>query len=89
MTKYDSLGGYLNRSNALQITLSFKDVERILGFKLPETAKLERAWWGNRRTGSARQSDAWMHAGWQVFFADMHRREITFVKYKLVEAAAN
>ncbi len=88
MTKYEALGSYLNHSDALQITLSFKDVERILDFKLPDTAKTHRDWWANKRMNSSRQCDSWLGAGWQVFFADLHRQEVTFIRYQIARAAA-
>ncbi len=89
MTKYDALRLYLDDSDALQVTLSFKDMERILGFKLSETAKTHREWWANKRMNNSRQCDSWLHAGWQVFFADLHRQEVTFVRYKAARAAAS
>ena len=88
MTKYEALGQYLDHCEALQITLSFKTLERLLGCGLPAEAKADREWWANRRTGNARQCDAWTRAGWQVCFADLHRREVTFVKYTVAKAAA-
>jgi hypothetical protein len=50
-SKYEQLELYLRAVPAKtgEITLSFAEVERILGVPLPASAKSHRAWWGNQK----------------------------------------
>ncbi len=86
-TKYAPLGYYLNHTDALQITLSFKDIEKIVGLQLPVIAKKHREWWANKQDSSSRQSDSWIKVGWQVFHVDPYRQEVTFIKHPLAAVA--
>jgi len=47
MTKYNPLGSYLKYQSVTLVRLSFAEIERILGFKLPSSAYLYPAWWSN------------------------------------------
>jgi hypothetical protein len=47
MGKYSKLGDYLKSSDPDKLTLSFLDVENILGFNLPNSAREYQAWWAN------------------------------------------
>ncbi len=86
-TKYAPLGYYLNHTDALQVTLSFKDIEKIVGLSLPATAKKHPQWWANRHAAGSTQCDSWIKVGWQVFHVDRHRQEVTFIKHPLAAAA--
>lgn len=49
------------------VSLSFREIERILGESLPESATAHRAWWGNQRDSKVRpQAHAWLSAGFLV-----------------------
>lgn len=89
MTKYEALGYYLNHTDALQVTLSFKDIERIIGFNLPANAKSHREWWANKHIANSRQCDSWLGVGWQVFHVDLRRQDVTFIKHCIAAAAAS
>lgn len=67
MTKYDALGEYLQRSNREVITLSFEQIESILGFNLPKSASSYRQWWAN---GGHTQAYGWMSYGYEI--CDVH-----------------
>ena len=47
MTKYSALGSFLTSSGQLEVKLSFSEIEKILGFKLPPSAHNYPAWWAN------------------------------------------
>ena len=67
--KYDPLKAHLLTIpyDKKEITLSFRQLEAILGFELPKSAVDYRQWWGNQRdTGSRSQSGAWLTAGFEV-----------------------
>jgi len=44
---------------------TFDEIESILGFSLPKSARHYQAWWANNRQGS-RHTRAWLDAGWQT-----------------------
>ncbi|KOP23378.1 DNA-binding protein [Hapalosiphon sp. MRB220] len=89
-SKYQPLLEYLQTSDCPEITLSFTEIEKLINNTLPNSAKKERRWWGNRKTGSA-QASAWMKAGY-VVEPNLETETVTFRKanssYK-VQTATN
>ena len=61
--KYDPLSEFLNNCGEERIRLSFAQIESILSFDLPNSAKKYSAWWTN---GNHTHSDAWLDAGYIV-----------------------
>ncbi|MBC7190232.1 GIY-YIG nuclease family protein [Candidatus Aerophobetes bacterium] len=64
MGKYSKLEQYLRESNRDVEILDFNEIEKILGFTLPNSAYTYRAWWANDRTHT--HANAWLNAGWKV-----------------------
>lgn len=64
--KYAPLEKHLRDSPCFAgtVTLSFPDLERVLGFPLPPSAHQHPAWWSN--TNSHSQATAWVDAGYEV-----------------------
>ncbi len=60
--RYGRLRDYLEGRHADRVVLTFREIEDLLGFTLPEDARAQAAWWGNADSDSA-QSDAWTFAG--------------------------
>ena len=54
--KYEPLRNYLNGEIAPTVTLTFRQIEKILGSALPDSARLYAAWWAN---GGHAYSSAW------------------------------
>ncbi|MFB9990833.1 hypothetical protein ACFFLM_02380 [Deinococcus oregonensis] len=73
--KYLPLSEYLRESSARTLTLTFAEIEDLLGFDLPPSAKKHRAWWSNSSTGHS-QAAAWLNPGWEV--AGVTRTTVTF-----------
>lgn len=68
-SKYDALASFLRSQGTHQITvtLSYKDIEKIIGAKLPQSAFKHRPWWGNQVDCENRpQAKAWLSAGFRV-----------------------
>ena len=63
--KYYALEQYLERSESPTITLTFEDIERILGEPLPASARKYAAWWANSSEGHS-HANAWLNAGVKV-----------------------
>ena len=67
-SKYDPLRTWLCRQKMSRVHLTFSEVETILGFGLPESARNRQQWWSNE-TGSAThhvQCRAWIRNGWNA-----------------------
>lgn len=78
-SKYQALQDYLNRSERSPITLTFAEIESLIGSTLPDSARTHRAWWSNRSKG-ALQASAWMQAGYTVKALDLASEQVTFHK---------
>ncbi len=73
MSKYDPLGDFLKHRGLYfeEVTLTFEEIEALLGFNLPPSARRYRAWWAN--SGSPEQhshAQTWLAAGWKVEAVD-------------------
>lgn len=67
--KYEPLKNHLLSvpGEVREITLSFQQLEGILGFELPKSAIDFRQWWGNQHDMKSRsQAEAWLAAGFLV-----------------------
>ena len=62
--KYLSLYNYLDKRYATTVVLSFGQIEDLLGFALPDLARLQREWWTNADPDAVRPSysDSWLLA---------------------------
>lgn len=77
---YAPLAAHLKaqESSKTAVTLSFHEIERILGKELPRSAHEYRAWWANDPTKP--QSAAWLEEGWRTTALSMSERRLTFVR---------
>ena len=59
----------------------FGDIERVLGFRLPDSARLHRPWWANSRKGSGHSHAlAWQAAGWRTARVDLEAETLLFIR---------
>lgn len=80
MNKYDPLQTYLDRHEADRCTLSFAEIERIVGAALPRSAREHRQWWENQEdTRNRPQAKAWQSVGWEVRSVQLGQR-VEFVR---------
>jgi len=77
MGKYEPLSDFLRKQRTDQIVLTFGEIERIVGFKLPPSAKKYRAWWSNSPSNSV-MTEAWLEAGFESEQVDMEGRKLVF-----------
>ena len=80
MSKYDPLLQYLAKSEALFLTLSFVEIEKILGASLPSSAHRHTAWWANEKEGTHSHSNSWMDVGFRTESLDLNARRVSFRK---------
>ena len=70
--KYRKLYTHLSNLGTEEWITSFNEIEAILGFQLPASARLHRPWWGNQSNGNGHsQSLAWTLAGWETANVNM------------------
>ena len=81
MGKYDPLRRFLEDAapNASQITLSFRQIEQILGDTLPPSAREHRPWWANPSSVTDHPTaQAWLAAGRKVDKVDRQEEWVRF-----------
>jgi hypothetical protein len=68
MPKYDPLRDYLSRQHARELELTFKEIEAMVGSRLPVSATRPQ-WWSNvkSRMTTHVQREAWRDAGYDAF----------------------
>jgi hypothetical protein len=76
MSKYFNLTGHLANMGANTWEATFNEVEEVLGFPLPDSARKHRPWWANQ--GHA-QSAAWLSGGYKTANVDLENEKVTFV----------
>lgn len=76
--KYKKLAAYLLAQNGKDVSLSYSQIEQILGFALPETAQnFKQSYWANTKTHS--YASSWMAVGYKAY-VDVDNDIVTFVK---------
>ena len=67
MSKYSPLGEFLEVWPAREVTLTFEEVEEILGFDLPSSARSGKGFWVNTVNDFVPPSGpGWVSVGWRV-----------------------
>ena len=87
MSKYEPLPQFLASVGGLAHRMSFSEIERILGFKLPKSAYEHEAWWSNNATGHS-HARAWLEFGWRTEAVDLAARKVTFQRLARSDAAS-
>lgn len=77
-SKYSRLYEELRLEPGPRLKLTISDIEAILGEPLPASARTDRGFWSNRRSGL--QSSAWLEAGFHVEEVDLEAGIIGFVR---------
>lgn len=78
MGKYEPLAAHLSEEPGEVWVATFDEIETVLGFPLPPSARKHREWWGNQRSGGHSQAKGWQDAGWQVWKVDLLARRVEF-----------
>ena len=66
-SKYDALAEHLRSLPGKEVTLTFKEIEAILGTKLPDSAYRHRPFWSNAESPwMVQAAHGWRAAGWKV-----------------------
>jgi hypothetical protein len=84
MSKYAPLTQHLTSRNQPQVAMRFDELERLLGFPLPPSARKHRAWWSNNPRNSV-MTKAWLAAGYQSRDVDLTAERLLFEQLNAVE----
>ena len=76
MSKYDALRTFLQGQHAERLPMTFAEIERVLGFKLPKSQTI-RAWWSNNPDNNV-MTKAWLDAGYKTEQVDIEGRKLVF-----------
>ena len=79
MSKYDPLKRFLEARPGGETPMSFSEIETVLGFPLPGSARKFPAWWSNN-TGTHVGVSAWRDAGFRTARVDISAGRVTFIR---------
>jgi hypothetical protein len=76
--QYLLLYNYLENRYADTVVLTFSEIEDLLGFPLPEQARLHREWWLDQAVGTgANHADSWILAS-RTAIPDLTAKTVVF-----------
>jgi len=62
---------------------TFGEIEKLLKFPLPNSARIHRPWWANQgERGGHSHALAWEMAGWKTEQVDMIKETVVFVRHR-------
>jgi len=92
MSKYQPLADRLSSHDGHEWQASFAEIEEVLGFPLPKSAREQRAWWANESQTEKPHKRAWLEHGWRTEDVDQASGRVTFRRSEIspiaLEAAA-
>ena len=77
MSKYEPLATHLRESGKTVVSMTFDEIERVIGAALPASAFRHRAWWSNNPANSV-ITYAWLKAGYKTADVNMPGRKLVF-----------
>jgi hypothetical protein len=86
MGKYEPLTEFLKKQPGSEVRMSFAQIERVIGSKLPPVAQRHRAWWSNSATNNV-MTQAWIDAGFRSEQVDMESGRLVFRRDKTPEGS--
>jgi len=78
MFKYDPLRKYLQTLTGTEITLTFQEIEEIIGVSMEPSARTYFRSWDNTGGSSAVRQNSWLDAGWKTVMVDMENEKVKF-----------
>jgi hypothetical protein len=77
MGKYSRLGEFLRAQRSSEVPMTFAQIERVIGGKLPPSAPHYPAWWSNNPSNNV-MTKVWLEAGFRTEQVDLKSRRVTF-----------
>lgn len=77
--KYAPLFNHLRALEDDEWPASFAEIEAVLGFSLPRSARTYQAWWSNQyNSGSHTHAQSWQRAGWKARNVNLRNEVVIF-----------
>lgn len=76
--KYRNLSAMLVEAGGKPVSMTFSEIEELLGFELPSSAREHRAFWANTESHSIARS--WLDVGYRTMVVDLSGEKIVFEK---------
>lgn len=86
MSKYAPLTDHLAARRQSIVEMTFPELESVLGFPLPASARKFREWWSNNPRNHT-QALAWLDAGYRSRDVDFAAERLVFEKLNRVDAS--
>ena len=80
MSKYEPLRAYLETRKTEAVPMTFAEIEKVVGFKLPKS-QVYPAWWSNNPTNNVMTRE-WIAAGYKTEQVDIEGRKLVFRRTK-------
>lgn len=82
-TRYAALAVYLQRQPPRDesLSLTFSQIEEIIGSELPSSAYKHRSWWANDSVSHV-QSQQWLSADWKVVSVNLTEQQVKFSRMR-------
>src|SRR5688572_2016045 len=77
MSKYEPLEYFLRDAQTADVPMTFTEIERVIGAKLPPAAHSHRAWWSNNPSNNV-MTKSWLAAGFETERVDMASEKLVF-----------
>jgi hypothetical protein len=77
MGKYDRLGEFLQAQRGKVVPMTFAEIERVIGGKLPPNSPQYPAWWSNNPSNNV-MTKVWLGAGFRTEQVDVKSRKVVF-----------
>ncbi len=77
-TKYHPLFEHLLFSGQGRLSMTFSEIEKVIGGSLPPSARRREEWWSNSPNGHS-QARAWMRASYRASQVDLANETVDFV----------
>ena len=83
-SKYTPLENYLRGlpDSQREVSLGFKQIERILNAKLPSSAYEDRRWWDHETEGNHINKRAWANAGWKIESLEVNKKRVKLIRIR-------
>lgn len=78
MGKYAPIRSFLQKHGTETVPMTFAEIERVLGFKLPNS-KHYPAWWSNNPKNNV-MTNEWLAAGYKTEHVDVEKGRLVFRK---------
>jgi hypothetical protein len=85
MGKYTRLGEFLLMQRGKEVPMTFAEIERIIGGKLPPNSPQYPAWWSNNPSNNV-MTKVWLNAGFRTVQVDVKSRTIVFRRVEEIPA---